>query len=214
MDIINKGAKKKRGKVQPTGKICPRATGTDESRTLVAAERLALVLNAKQILLCKISIYRKSVSICITIITLKDKNSWLGKWAKAFRLSHFFTILYRDWEVDEGCVWCAAVHNLVINPCCAFEEMVQPLWQLSTKPVFLVAAITWRRSKSNQLMHLCAPGRCEIIPTITPRGSRRTKRSHSELFAPSLHLCFWQILTNHQIALSLSILNYYCKSLK
>lgn len=90
MDIINKGAKKKRGKVQAIGKICPRATGTDESSTLVAAERMALVLNAKQILLCKISIYLKSVSICITIITLKDKNSWLGKWAKAFRLSHFF----------------------------------------------------------------------------------------------------------------------------
>lgn len=51
MDIISKTAKISRvGTVKPIGKLCMRAKETDESSTLLAAERMALGLNAKEIL--------------------------------------------------------------------------------------------------------------------------------------------------------------------
>lgn len=50
--------------MQPIGKICPRAKGTDESSSLLAAERMALVLNAKEILLYFSNLFAKYQLIC------------------------------------------------------------------------------------------------------------------------------------------------------
>lgn len=50
MDIISKRAKISRvGTAKPIGKVFMRAKETDESSTLLAAERMALGLNAKVI---------------------------------------------------------------------------------------------------------------------------------------------------------------------